>query len=275
MPPPKWRVYPENKEVADRLSEMLNVPSVVGQLLLNRGIRSLEDAKRYLGVSGVVNRVTEPGYSGFPQNWIASLLEMLQVHLKHRAKVLLIGDYDVDGMTSTTIALGVLRDIGFKVDSYIPHRFQDGYGVNMAVMDRVAQEGYGVVITLDCGITSQAEFAYLKSIAPQVDVVIMDHHRVPDPPPDVRLIINPQLLPDTDPLHLLCTAGIAFMAFKQVCELGFSGVDVGRFVDIAAMGTVADIVPLIGANRDIVRDGLVALANSRILASGRFLFVKV
>ncbi|MDA1354255.1 MAG: single-stranded-DNA-specific exonuclease RecJ [bacterium] len=262
-PATRWRVFPENKEVSGRLAEAIGVSPLIGQLLLNRGLKSLAEAKRYMGVGGASSlHSSVPGEGGFPTEWVRDVAALFAHHLQKGSRVLLIGDYDVDGMTSSTIALGVLKEIGLKVKSYIPHRFDDGYGVNMGVMGEAVRSGYGLVITLDCGISNVAEIAYLKTHSPETDVIIMDHHRVPNPAPAANVIINPQLLDARDPLHLLCTAGIVFLLLKQVCELAFPGVDVMRFVDVAALGTVADIVPLKDANRDIVREGLVALAQS-------------
>lgn len=262
-PDAKWRVYPSNEAVSVKLAKAVGVAPLIGQLLLNRGLKSLEEAQHYLGVGGTrILHSSVPGKGGFPRDWVSDVAALLKRHLDKGSKVLLIGDYDVDGMTSSTIALGVLKELGFKVKSYIPHRFQDGYGVNMNVMAEAVREGYGLVMTLDCGISNVAEIGYLKSHAPDTDVIILDHHRVPDPAPNADVIVNPQLLDSSDPLHVLCTAGIVFLLLKQVCERAFPDVNVMRFVDLAAVGTVADIVPLKAGNRDIVREGLAALAQS-------------
>jgi single-stranded-DNA-specific exonuclease len=188
----------------------------------------------------------------------------------HRHEPIVIhGDYDTDGITATTLLSWVLRENGAVVSCFLPDRFDDGYGFTPESLQKaVADTGARLLLTVDCGITSVAAAAAAKALG--VEVIVTDHHEpLPGMLPDVPLIINPKLHPETADLSLLAGVGVAFKlchAFlKYGREQGFGGdrPDLRDGLDLVALGTIADIVPLIGENRILVRNGLKILQRQR------------
>jgi single-stranded-DNA-specific exonuclease len=185
-------------------------------------------------------------------------------------RIALYGDYDVDGVTSTALLAGFLRACGAEVATHVPHRLADGYGLNGAAVERIAGEGARLLVTLDCGISNAAELAAAAALG--VEAVVVDHHTVPVELPQACAILNPHQPGCGYPSKDLAAVGVAFnlaLALRRALR-GRGRFGAGRAepnlkdaLDLVALGTVADVVPLVGANRILVRWGLEALARSR------------
>ena len=176
-------------------------------------------------------------------------------------RIVIYGDYDADGVTSLAILYSTLRDLGGNVSPYVPHRHEDGYGLNMSVLQRLRPE-MDLLITVDCGVTGVEEASWLKD--EHVDVIITDHHLIPDEMPEVLALIHPQHPKGKYPWPYLCGAGVAWKLSTALLEDSRSPMrgDADRakwLLDLAALGTLADVVPLLGENRAIVRFGLEVL----------------
>ncbi|MGA8890416.1 MAG: DHH family phosphoesterase, partial [Anaeromyxobacteraceae bacterium] len=185
-------------------------------------------------------------------------------------RVACYGDYDVDGVTSTTLLAGFLRGAGADVVTYIPHRLAEGYGLNVAAVGRLAGEGVRLLVTLDCGITSVAEVAEAARLG--VDVVVVDHHTVPVDLPAARAILNPHQPGCGYPSRHLAAVGVTFnlaMALRRrLRERGRFGParpepNLREALDLVALGTIADVVPLVEVNRVLVRFGLAEIGKAR------------
>jgi len=183
--------------------------------------------------------------------------------------VTLYGDYDVDGVCSTALLSTVLNQLGLEVRTYIPHRLEEGYGLNLPAIEKLAAEGTKLLVTLDCGITSHAEIARARALG--LDVIVVDHHAVPETMPPALAVLNP-LQPGCDyPTKWLCAAGVTFNLCmglrKTLRESGFFATrpepNLKAHLDLVALATVADVVPLTGANRIFVRHGLEQLTEAR------------
>jgi single-stranded-DNA-specific exonuclease len=180
------------------------------------------------------------------------------------------GDYDVDGVTSTTLLAGFLRAAGADVETYVPHRLVEGYGLNAAAVGRLASRGVRLLVTLDCGITSVAEVAEAARLG--VDVIVVDHHTVPVELPAARAILNPHQPGCGYPSRHLAAVGVAFnlaLALRRrLRERGRFGAarpepNLREALDLVALGTIADVVPLVEVNRVLVRFGLAEIGKAR------------
>lgn len=252
----KWILKPQEEKRAREFAEELDSTLLVAQILLNRGIENKEDAQRFL--SADLGSLTDP----YLVNDMEKAVKRIIKALEGSEKILIYGDYDVDGVTATSLLLLFLRDIGFSAYYYIPNRVHEGYGINLESIGRFHKKGISLVITVDCGISSVKEIAYAKSLG--MDVVVTDHHEPPVEVPDAEALINPLLENCSFPYKSLSGVGLAFYLAaglrKGLREQGFfeerAEPSLLDYIDLVAMGTIADIVSLTGLNRILVRAGL-------------------
>jgi single-stranded-DNA-specific exonuclease len=252
----KWILKPQEEKRAREFAEELDSTLLVAQILLNRGIYNKEDAQRFL--SSDLGSLTDP----YLVNDMEKAVKRIIKALEGSEKILIYGDYDVDGVTATSLLLLFLRDIGFSAYYYIPNRVHEGYGINLESIGRFHKKGISLVITVDCGISSVKEIAYAKSLG--MDVVVTDHHEPPVEVPDAEALINPLLENCSFPYKSLSGVGLAFYLAaglrKGLREQGFfeerTEPSLLDYIDLVALGTIADIVSLTGLNRILVRAGL-------------------
>jgi single-stranded-DNA-specific exonuclease len=169
-------------------------------------------------------------------------------------KVVIFGDYDADGVTATAILLDVLSDLGWDVSHYIPNRFHEGYGLSEAALREIAASNPAVVVTVDCGIRSLSEVAWAQ--ARGLDVIITDHHQPGEELPPALAVINPRRRDETYPFTDLAGSGVAYKLAQAVCR-AVGRADPAHALDLVALGTIADLAPLVGENRDLVASGLI------------------
>jgi single-stranded-DNA-specific exonuclease len=193
--------------------------------------------------------------------------------VRDREEMAVYGDYDIDGITASALMMEVLEKLGGVVRSYIPDRFEEGYGLNLEALKILRQQGVSLVVTVDCGITSVSEVAW--AAAAGLDVVITDHHTVPEKLPLAAAVVNPKQPDDNYPFKELAGVGVAFKLVQALQRHSADSIAQGQekwLLDLVALGTVCDVVPLVGENRILVsyglkvlnktrRPGLVALAN--------------
>ena len=228
------------------LQRELGVSHVVAQILVRRGLARSDEARAFLAA----NEAHEPGeFVGLDR-----ALALIGDHLTRGSRITVHGDYDVDGVCATAIMVRALRSLGATVDWFLPSRMQDGYGLSSATVARLARRGTGLLLTVDCGITAVEEVAAARAAG--LDVVITDHHapRVDGELPDCP-IVHP--IVGHYPCPHLCGTGVAF---KVAQALGAG--TVAQDIELVALATVADLVPLTGENRRLVREGLRVLANT-------------
>jgi single-stranded-DNA-specific exonuclease len=251
-------IVPERDEVARDLARRLGISPVTAEILLRRGYGQQESAKEFLEPS--LSKLLDP--AGLPDIKVGA--ERLAAAIKNGEKVLLFGDYDVDGTTGAVVLSEVLAQLGAKVDVHIPDR-GEGYGMNAPRLERAAAEGVKVVVSIDNGIAAVEEAELLRSKA--IDLIVADHHTMGPTLPKALALIHPRLPGSTYGNEHLCGAGVAFkLAWATAGQLGPNGRPSRAMVDTllrclayVALGTVADVVPLVGENRIIVRFGLRAL----------------
>ena len=252
----KWVVRPQDPKTAGQIAQALNTTSLVGQVLLNRGYGDIEDAAQFLNCQ--LADLIDP----YMLHGMKEAVERIITSLERKEKILVYGDYDVDGVTATSLILLFLKDLGFTTHYYIPKRVEEGYGVNMESIRKFADEGVGLIITVDCGISSVEEISFANSLG--MSVIVTDHHEPPVKLPDAAALINPLLAECTFPYKALSGVGLAFYLIaglrKGLRESGFfkdgEEPSLVEYLDLVAVGTIADIVPLTGINRILVRAGL-------------------
>ncbi|NQY73737.1 MAG: single-stranded-DNA-specific exonuclease RecJ [Candidatus Margulisbacteria bacterium] len=243
-----WQLFSSNSEICEKLSTHLNRHPLICQILLNRGIRSLEDAQLFLNPK-------KNSEANFDRKLLNHASELILDHIAKKNHILIYSDYDADGITSTAILAENLRKLGGNVSYIVPHRFEDGYGLNEGVIDKIVESKPHLLITLDCGVSNAKEIKNIKSRV-SVDIIIMDHHKLPDKLPDANVIINPQTLDESHSLRNLCTAGIVYKFLEYMDDQFNMNLGLESCLDLVAIGTVADIAPLIGENRRLVWLGL-------------------
>lgn len=258
-------IEPVNLEqVSLTLEHELRLHPVAARVLATRGYCTTAAAKRFLSDS--LTDLPDP----FTMKGLPEAVERLVLAVQRQEAVTLYGDYDVDGVTSTALLTTFLGQVGLKVKTYIPHRLGEGYGLNVKAIEGIAESGTKLLVTLDCGITSHAEIARANELG--LEVIVVDHHAVPETMPPALAVLNPLRPGCGYPTKWLCAGGVTFnlcMGLRKVLrERGhFSPSrpepNLKQHLDLVALATIADVVPLTGANRVLVRHGLQELTAAR------------
>ncbi len=245
----RWN-FLKNPQEAQKLSEALHIPPVVASILANRSITDPDTAKQFLtkGKSGI--------HHPFLLKDAQTAAQRIKTAIDNKERVVIYGDYDVDGITSTAIVYKFLKSLGMDVSYYIPNRVDEGYGINILALQKLKKDGNTLMITVDCGITAVGEVEFAKTIG--LDIIITDHHTCKEDTPRALAVINPKQHECTYPFKDLAGVGVAFKLILAVAlELGLNAsVYFDEFIDIVAIGTIADVVSLTGENRLFVSQGL-------------------
>lgn len=246
----RWKESTYNLEQCSEWQEELGISSLVANLLSSRGCGTVEEARQMLNMKDL--QFHDP----FLLDGMKEAVDRIRFAMKEGQKIRIYGDYDCDGVTSTTLMIHVLRQLSANFDFYIPNRFTEGYGLNNGALDQAKAEEVDLVITVDTGISAREQIAYGASIG--LEFIVTDHHEPPPLLPDCVAIINPKKPTCSYPYKYLAGAGVAF-------KLGHALLDRApiELVDLAAIGTIADLVPLTGENRLIAYQGLKSLNNTR------------
>lgn len=263
----RWTLAPANPLLADQVARTAKVAPLLAQCLLNRGLSD----------STAISNFLQPRLKQLADPFLLPQMEravdrLFQAH-QGREPIVIFGDYDVDGVTSTAILLEVLRPLGWNVTCYLPHRMDDGYGLSREGLEHCLKTCPAtLMLAVDCGSTAVESIAWLRERG--IEVIVLDHHQVSTPAPQALALVNPwntngngHGLPR--PFQELCSAGLAFKLahalIKKGRTTGFPGAqeyDVRPLLDLVALGTIADLVPLSGENRILVSAGLERLNTS-------------
>lgn len=245
-----WQIKNIDPKQQKQISNALNIHPIVSQLLINRSITDIEEARSFL--SADLNTLHDP----FLFKDMQKAIDRIKLAQARKEKVLIFGDYDVDGVTSSTLMHQLLKRHQIDVTNHIPHRMDDGYGLNHQIAEVAKSNGISLLITVDCGITAAAEVDTINDCG--IDVIIIDHHEPPEIIPKAHAIVNPKQKDCPYPFKELASVGLA-AKFIQAME----GRIKPEMLDLVAMGTVADIVPLRGENRVFVKNGLPQIINTQ------------
>jgi single-stranded-DNA-specific exonuclease len=259
----RWILKEVDEELVSVHCHSLKISPLLSRMLVLRGLIHPDDAKRYMSSSL---------RSDLPSPFLMADMEVAVgrlVHaIGHNELICVWGDYDVDGTTGASVLVAFLREIGVEAMYHVPHRIEEGYGLNLAGIRRLKDYGVGLVVSVDCGISNLSEIEEAKNIG--LDVIVVDHHQPPEQLPRAIAVLNPHRRDCPFPDKGLCGAGLAFYLIiglrARLRERGFfSGSehpDLRRYLDIVTLATIADMVPLKGVNRTLARRGLEELGNS-------------
>ena len=252
MPIKRWNVRRPDEAAAKRLASELGLPLIAVRVLAGRGYDTREKIERFLSPDGTL---TDPLAIRDMDKAVARIRRALS----EGERIAVYGDYDCDGIMSTVVLYSYLESAGADVCYYIPQRDREGYGLNREALKLIHDDGVRLVITVDNGITAIGEVEYASSLG--LDVVITDHHKPREVLPAAAAVVDPHRLDDESGCEYLAGVGVAF---KLICALeGDDGeLMLDQYGDLVAVATVADIVPLTGENRTIVRRGLESLQNT-------------
>ncbi|NLO20552.1 MAG: single-stranded-DNA-specific exonuclease RecJ [Syntrophomonadaceae bacterium] len=248
-----WQFKCFNEDKAQQLQQELNISPLVARLLVQRGIDTTIRARSFL--YGKLKDLSSPYCLGGMQAAVARIKQAIE----GEEKIVIYGDYDVDGICSIVLLKDCFDRLGYPVDYYVPGRFSEGYGLNLEAVEKLAALGYSLVISVDCGIKSIQEADTAAQM--DLDIVITDHHTPGDKLPEVAAIINPRI-DGNEKNQDLAGVGVAFKLAQALCQEGTTNIDFYQWLDLVALATIADIVPLTGDNRIFVKYGLKKLAQT-------------
>ncbi|MCB9107129.1 MAG: single-stranded-DNA-specific exonuclease RecJ [Anaerolineales bacterium] len=251
-PSKRWEVSP--RAPAAHFAKFPDLPPLIVQILYNRGITTSEDVQNFLA-----HRWSDD--DPFALRGMAPAVERLRRAIAQHEPIAVYGDYDADGVTATALMMHVLIALGANAQAYIPNRFEEGYGLNNEALTELAGRGVKVVVTVDCGIRSVQEVAYGNSLG--LDLIITDHHTVGEQIPPALAAINPKQANCDYPFKELAGVGLAYkLSQALLSKLASNGLRAENFLDLVALGTVADLAPLYHENRKLVNLGLSQLNTS-------------
>ena len=250
-----WNINKYDEEKVKEITEKFGCTEIMAKLLISRNIE-FDDIDNFL--NGKTEDIKDPYLIKDMDKFVKRVLKAIE----NKEKICIYGDYDVDGITSITIMYKFLSEIGADVTYYLPDRLIEGYGVNNQALDEIKSRDVSLIITVDCGITAVSETEYAKSIG--MDVLITDHHECAEVLPDAIAIVNPKQKDDTSDFKMHAGVGVAFkclMALGQ--KLNMDENSYLKYLDIVAVGTISDIVPLVDENRIISKYGLELMKNTQ------------
>lgn len=247
----KWIIADADKEKASVLSEKFNIDPFIAFLLVSRGIDTELAFSAFLSSSF---EFSDP--FNFKDMDIA--VERIETAIEYGEKITVYGDYDCDGITATALLVSLFRNMGADADYYIPSRENEGYGLNIPAIDRIKASGTDLIVTVDNGIASIKEAEYISSLG--MDLIVTDHHQLGEALPRAAAVINPYREENNISFRDICGVGVAF---KLACALyGDTDDMLYQYADLVAIGTIADIVPLLNENRGFVKTGLQLINSS-------------
>ena len=240
-----WTIAPCGHREIRALAEALGIGEITAGILVRRGLSDPDEARAFL--AGEL-----PAHDPFLLGDMAGAVEAIRAAIAAGKAICVHGDYDVDGICATTLAVLLLRELGADVSWHLPSRFEEGYGLSLGTVEKLAQDGCGLILTVDCGITAVDEVARAKALG--VGVVVTDHHRPGETLPDCPVVAT---LTGDYPFQGLCGTGVVYKLGEAL------GVDLSAHLDVVALATIADVVPLLGENRALAIAGLRRIAQTQ------------
>ena len=245
----KWEFYKTDDDLIKKICKKFNIPEILATALVNRGVVNDEDIKVFL----------EPTRKDFHNPYLMPdmkpAVDRIIKAIESKEKVIIFGDYDVDGITSITVLHKFLKEVGLDTGYYIPNRLSEGYGLNKTAIKKIADEGYDLIITVDCGISGLDEIEYAYKLG--MEVIVTDHHEPLEELPKALAIIDCKRKDNTYPFNSLAGVGVAFKLCQAIAiKLNLDEKSYLKYLDIVCIGTISDIVPLVDENRVIAKLGL-------------------
>ena len=245
----KWECYETDEEKINELIEKYNLSSLVAKILVNKDIITKEQVELFL------NPTRNDFHDPFLMPDMEKAVDRILKALDEKQKILIYGDYDVDGITSITVLKNFLLERGATVSEYIPNRLDEGYGLNKNAIEDIAKNEINLMITVDCGITAVEEIEYANTLG--IETIITDHHEPDDILPNAIAVVDAKRKDNKYPFNQLAGVGVSFKLIQALSKkIGLEEKEYLKYLDIVAVGTISDIVPLIDENRTITKLGL-------------------
>ncbi len=239
----------EDKETVEKFSKLLNVPEIIARILITRGIDTYDKAKLFF--RGNIDNMYDP----FLLSEMHAAVDRIIQAIEQKEKILIYGDYDVDGITSVSMLYLFLKNLGADVSFYIPHRVREGYGISKQGIDEAHKAGVKLIISVDCGITALEEVTYAQQL--DMDFIVSDHHEPGIELPKALAILNPKCESSNYPFKELAGVGVAFKLVQALARsMNIDEINILDYLEFVAIGSAADIVPLVDENRIFVKEGL-------------------
>lgn len=253
----KWQIYEEEKEKINKISIQYHINKLLASILVNRNI---EEDK----IEAFLNPTRKSFHDPFLMPDMKKAVDRILKAMQNKEKIIIYGDYDVDGITSITVLKSFLEDRGVHVDSYIPNRLEEGYGLNKPAIEKIAENKYQLMITVDCGISGIEEIEYANSLG--IETIVTDHHEVGDSLPNAIAIVDAKRKDNEYPCRDLAGVGVVFKLIQAIgIKLGLEEKEYLKYLDIVCIGTISDIVPLVDENRAIAKLGLLLVRQTKNL----------
>ena len=245
----KWDVHRIEEKDINKICEENNLSKLVSSILISRQITSKEDIRKFL------NPTREDFHNPFLMPDMEKAVERILKAIETQEKTIIYGDYDVDGITSITVLKKFLEERGLQVGQYIPNRLNEGYGLNKEAVKKIAEQGYKLIITVDCGISCIEEIKYAMELG--LEVIVTDHHEPGEELPDCLAVVDAKRKDNEYPFNQLAGVGVVFKLIQALSiKLNLDSKEYLKYLDIVCVGTISDIVPLVDENRVITKLGL-------------------
>lgn len=254
----KWEFYNSDEKLVDEICERYNLNKVIGKIIVNRHVVNDEDVRIF------ITPTRDDFHNPFLFKGMDIAVDRIIKAINNKEKILIYGDYDVDGITSTTVLKKYLMDRGISVDTYIPNRLHEGYGLNKKAIDTIKERNIDLIITVDCGISAIEEVDYAVRLG--MDIIVTDHHEVGEKLPNALAVIDAKRKDNTYPFRALAGVGVVFKLIQALSiKLEIKPEEYLKYLDLVCVGTISDIVPLEGENRTIAKLGLMLIKVTRNL----------
>ena len=252
----KWEYYESNEQKVEEISTKFNISTLLAKILVNRDITENEKIEIFL------NPTRNNFYNPFLMPDMEKAVERIIKAIENKEKVIIYGDYDVDGITSITVLKKFLAERGLETGYYIPNRLEEGYGLNKDAIQEIIKQKYTLMITVDCGISGIEEIDICNNLG--IDTIITDHHEQLEELPNAYAIIDAKRKDNTYPFRGLAGCGVVFKLIQAISKkLELDDKEYLKYLDIVCVGTISDIVPLVDENRVIAKLGLKLVAQTR------------
>lgn len=245
----KWEVCKENKNDIDKISKENGLSDLISSILASRGIIEKEDVREFL------NPTRDDFHDPFLMPDMEKAVDRILKAIQTQEKTIIYGDYDVDGITSITVLKKFLEERNLQVGEYIPNRLNEGYGLNKEAVKKIAEQGYKLIITVDCGISCIEEIKYATELG--LEVIVTDHHEPAEELPKCLAVVDAKRKDNQYPFNQLAGVGVVFKLIQAISiKLNLDNKEYLKYLDIVCVGTISDIVPLVDENRVITKLGL-------------------
>ena len=252
----KWECYQADSDKVAELIKKYNLNEILARILVNKNLTEKKDIDLFM------NPTRKDFHDPFLMPDMEIIVDRILKAIKSKEKIMIYGDYDADGITSITVLKSFLEERGLEVSSYIPNRLDEGYGLNKEAIKKIYDDGYRLVITVDCGISGIDEVDYANSLG--IETLITDHHEPADTLPNAMAVVDAKRKDNKYPFNQLAGVGVVFKLIQAISmKLNLDEKQFLKYLDIVCIGTISDIVPLVDENRVIAKLGLKLIAQTR------------